>query len=139
VIAENTREHNLNNSSVVCKLECGAKSFLFTGDLEREGEEELLAAGAPLASSVLKVGHHGGKNSSSRRFIEAVRPELAVIPADYPMARGSPSREVLERLESAGVRIFWTGRDGAVIIDTDGINLTVKTGRRSKARAGSAP
>ena len=123
----------------MCRLECRAISFLFTGDLEREGEDELLTAGVPLEASVLKVGHHGGKTSTSRRFLEAVRPEVAVIPADYPVARGSPSRETLARLESAGVRIFWTGRDGAVIIETDGQNLSIKTGRRTKPARCATP
>ena len=135
--SDNRQHRNVNNASVVCRLECRAVSFLFTGDLEREGEEELLAAGVPLAASVLKIGHHGGKNSTSRRFLEAVHPEVAVIPADYPMTRGSPSRATLARLEAAGVRIFWTGRDGAVIIETDGKNLSIKTGR--KKRSSGAP
>jgi competence protein ComEC len=129
---DNRSHRNVNNASVVCRLECRAVSFLFTGDLERQGEDELLAAGVPLAASVLKVGHHGGKTSTSRRFLETVRPEVAVISADYPVARGSPSRETLARLESAGVRILWTGRDGAVIIETDGKNLSIKMGRKAK-------
>jgi len=136
--ADNRLHRNVNNASVVCRLECRAVSFLFTGDLEREGEDELLDAGLPLAASVLKVGHHGGRNSTSRRFLEAVRPEIAVIPANYPVTRGSPSRETLARLESAGVRIFWTGRDGAVIIETDGKNLSIKTGRKAQLSGPSA-
>jgi len=120
---------SLNNCSVVCRFECRAISFLFTGDLEREGEDELLATGIPLVASVLKVGHHGGKNATSMRFLEAVRPEVAVITTEYPRTRGSPSQEVVDRLESAGVRVFWTGRDGAVIMKTDGSNLSIKTGR----------
>ena len=128
---DNKVHRNINNASVVCRLDFGAKSFLFTGDLERDGEEELLEAGAPLKSSVLKVGHHGGKTSTSRRFLEAVRPDVAVILNEYPAARGSPNKEVLARLESAGVSIFWTGRDGAVIINTDGKTLSINTGRKT--------
>jgi competence protein ComEC len=138
VAVDNRQHRNVNNASVVCRLECRAVSFLFTGDLEREGEDELLAAGVPLAASVLKIGHHGGKNSTSRQFLEAVHPEVAVIPADYPVTRGSPSRETLARLESAGVRIFWTGRDGAVIIETDGKNLSIKTGRKKQSSGAPA-
>ena len=122
---------NINNASVVCRLDFGAKSFLFTGDLEREGEDELLEAGVPLKASVLKIGHHGGKTSTSRRFLEAVRPEVAVILNEYPAARGSPNREVMARLESAGICILWTGRDGAVIVETDGKTLSINTGRKT--------
>jgi competence protein ComEC len=127
----NQVHRNINNASVVCRLDFGLKSFLFTGDLEREGEDELLATGLPLKASVLKVGHHGGRTSTSRRFLETVQPEVAVILNEYPANRGSPNKEVLARLESAGVRIFWTGRDGAVIINTDGKTLSINTGRKT--------
>jgi competence protein ComEC len=124
-------EHQaVNNSSVVCKLSYGNRSILFTGDLESEGEEELLVSGLPLSASVLKIAHHGGKNSTSKRFLEAVRPEVAVITNDYPGLQGSPSPLVIQRLESAGAKIFWTGRDGAVTVETDGTDLVVRTGRR---------
>ncbi len=128
---DNKVHRNINNASVVCRLDFGEKSFLFTGDLERDGEDELLSTGVPLKASVLKVGHHGGKTSASRRFLEAVRPEVAVILNEYPAARGSPNKEVLARLESAGVHILWTGRDGAVIIETDGKSLSINTGRKT--------
>jgi len=128
---DNQVHRNINNASVVCRLDFGAKSFLFTGDLEREGEDELLEAGVPLKADVLKVGHHGGKTSTASRFLEAVKPEVAVILNEYPAARGSPNREVMARLETAGVCMFWTGRDGAVIINTDGKTLSINTGRKT--------
>ena len=71
-----------------------------------------------------KLRPQGG---SSKLF---VRRSLS-FPLSTLWHRGSPSREVLARLESAGVRIFWTGRDGAVIIETDGKNLSIKTGRKA--------
>jgi len=113
-------------------VEYGKVSFLFTGDLEREGEDELLAARASLASTVLKVGHHGGKNATTRAFLEAVRPKVAVISCDGPIFRSFPSQQVLERLESAGCQTFITGRDGAVTIRTDGKSLRCQTGRGDK-------
>ena len=109
-------------------------SFLFTGDLEREGEDELLNAGVPLTTTVLKVGHHGGKNGTTRRFLEAIQPKIAVIPAECPPSGGLPNRSVLERLEAAGVEIFWTGRDGAVTIETDGKTLSTTAGRSNRRR-----
>jgi competence protein ComEC len=124
-------EHRaVNNSSVVCKLQYGDKSFLFTGDMESESEEELLTSGLSLSASVLKIAHHGGKKSTSKRFLDAVRPEVAVITNEYPGVRGSPHPNVIQRLESAGTKIFWTGRDGAVTVETDGTNLVVRTGRK---------
>jgi len=120
----------VNNASVVARIEYGDVSFLFTGDLEREGEEELLASGMPLAATVLKVGHHGGKSSSTPRFLAAVKPRVAVISAEHPPRGGAPSRETLDRLDAAGIRVYWTGRDGAVTIETDGRTITdIRTGR----------
>ncbi|MGB6065579.1 MAG: DNA internalization-related competence protein ComEC/Rec2 [Desulfomonilaceae bacterium] len=129
VISRDNADRDENNSSVVCRLDYGNISFLFTGDLECEGEDELMSAGLSLKATVLKVGHHGGKNGTSGRFLKAVQPKIAVIPAEYPPSGGLPNRRVLERLESAGVETFWTGRDGAVTIETDGRTLSVTIGR----------
>jgi competence protein ComEC len=127
------RSRDVNNATVVCRLQYGAVSFLFTGDLEREGEAELLSAGVPLRASVLKVAHHGCGTSSTRAFLEAVHPRIAVIScSDSPFA-GCPDPAVLERLESIGAKIFWTGRDGAVTITTDGKTIRVATGRNGRS------
>jgi competence protein ComEC len=116
-----------NNASLVCRIEYGDVSILFPGDLEREGEAELLSAGIPLASTVLKVGHHGGKGASSADFINAVRPKIAVVSADYPNAENFPDPGLVEKLKSVGAELFWTGRDGAVIVHTDGKTVYVTT------------
>lgn len=126
--------HGLNDASVVCAIQCGHVSFLFTGDMEVPGEEELLASGIPLAADVLKVGHHGSRTSTSRRFVEAVQPKVAIISSDFRLARGGPGKEVIDRLLSAGSKVFWTGRDGAVIVQTDGQNVSVSTVRRDRDR-----
>ncbi len=133
-ITRNNAQRDENNASVVCRVDYGTVSFLFTGDLEREGEDELLNAGVPLTTTVLKVGHHGGKNGTTRRFLEAIQPKIAVIPAECPPSGGLPNRSVLERLEAAGVEIFWTGRDGAVTIETDGKTVSSTAGRSNRRR-----
>ena len=137
-ISRTNTHRDENNSSVVCRVDYGTVSFLFTGDLEHEGEDELLIAGVPLRATVLKVGHHGSKNGTTRRFLEAIQPKIAVIPAECPPSGGLPHSSVLERLESAGVEIFWTGRDGAVTIETDGSKVSTTTGRSKKGRSPGA-
>jgi len=122
----------VNNASVVCKCEYGETSFLFTGDVESDGEKELVASGLPLAASVLKVSHHGSKSSTSRAFLEAVKPKIAVISCEGPLLRVHPGRDVVERLEAAGARVYITGRDGAVSITSDGKDLSVRLGRPAK-------
>ncbi len=119
---------DLNNSSVVFRLDYGRVSFLFTGDLEHEGERELVQSGLPLEATVLKVGHHGCGTSSSMAFLQAVRPRVAVISCSDTNAGGCPTDDVLARLKAVGARILWTGREGAVVIETDGKKLRLKAG-----------
>src|SRR5579871_4551210 len=66
----------INNSSIVLRLEYGRNVFLLTGDAETESEGEILRSGQPLVCDVLKVGHHGGKQSSSAEFVAAARPRI---------------------------------------------------------------
>jgi competence protein ComEC len=123
-----SRRVNLNDTSLCMRIEYGHVSFLFTGDLERDGEAALLASGKDLRATILKVGHHGSKTSSGRSFLEAVQPKYAIISAGAPPYQRGPSKEVRERLQSAGAEVLWTGRDGAVIVETDGCRVSVRTG-----------
>ncbi len=120
---------DLNNECVLCRFQYGKASMLFAGDLEWEGERELLEAGVDVSATVLKVGHHGGKTTSSDEFLEAVRPKIVVLSAEYPSSGGLPNAATLERLRRSGADIFWTGRDGAVTIETDGSTVFVSTGK----------
>jgi competence protein ComEC len=114
-----------NNNSLVLRLDWGLTSFLFTGDLEQEGEASLLDSSQPLQHLVLKVGHHGSRYSTTEKFLAAIQPTVGVISVGTRNPFRHPTPEVLERLRAAGVRSFRTDRDGAVIIDTDGRTLTV--------------
>lgn len=132
-----SRDHSaadVNNASVVCRLDYGEVSFLFTGDLAEEGERELVASGAHLRSTVLKVGHHGCRKSTTKHFVEAVQPAVAVISCDSSPRGSCPDAGVLADLEAVDAKIFWTGRDRAVTIETDGKHLSVKTGKKSHRR-----
>ena len=105
----------LNDKSLVLKLSYQGKAFLFTGDLERAGEDKVvLGEGSNLNSHVLLVPHHGSRTSCSPAFLEHVRPTVCVISAGAGNAFGFPSLEVLKRLEGLGCGIFRTDRDGAV-------------------------
>ena len=78
-----------------------------------------------LHADVLKVGHHGSKNSTTQEFLDTVAPAIAIISAGEDNPYGHPSPELLERLENAGVRILRTDRDGAVHVLTDGERLEI--------------
>lgn len=99
-------EDEENNRSLVLHFSYGENSFLFTGDLEAEGEEELIAvSGDELHADVLKVGHHGSATSTAQEFLERVRPAYAFIPVGKN-TYGHPDGEVVKRLESAGTQVF---------------------------------
>lgn len=109
-----TDEQNSNAGSVVVKLAWGENSFLFTGDLPAEQEEELIRSRGDLKAAVLKVAHHGSKYSTSEKFLEAVEPYDAVISAGKNNRYGHPAPEVLEKLKAKGVKILRTDERGDI-------------------------
>lgn len=116
-----------NEVSNVIKISYGQHSFLITGDLDANGENLLLQEGAVLSSSVLKVGHHGSKTSSTVDFIKQVNPIYAMISVGADNAFGHPSNVVVERLKENQAIIYRTDDDGAIVCETDGKNLKVTT------------
>jgi competence protein ComEC len=116
-----------NNDSLVLRLKYGERTLLLPGDAEKQAESMMLEenSGAAMHADVLKVGHHGSKNSTMPKFLDAVRPGVAVISAGEDNPYGHPNPELLARLEMAGVRILRTDRDGAVHIVTDGEKLEI--------------
>ena len=112
-----------NDTSIVARFEYCSHSFLFTGDLTKKGEKILLALSsaeglsqkAPVDSTILKVGHHGSKTSSSAQFVEAVSPEVAVISAGRKNRYGHPNLETLETLARYGIEIRRTDKEGDIV------------------------
>jgi competence protein ComEC len=116
-----------NNDSLVLRLKFGERTLLFPGDAEKAVERSMLSENdeAILHSDILKIGHHGSKNSTTPDFLSAVNPQLAIISSGEGNPYGHPSPEVLDRLQSAGVRTLRTDTNGAIHIFTDGKNLEV--------------
>ncbi len=122
---------DVDNASVVVRIGYGDVSFLLTGDMFREGEAALVASGQHVQSDVLKVGHHGSRTSSSRVFVDAVRPTVAVISAGADNQFGHPHAETLEALGrhvDPGM-VLTTFERGDVRFVTDGRELEVRTER----------
>jgi competence protein ComEC len=116
-----------NDASTVALIEVGRVRFLLTGDAENGEENWLLSKSyEALRADVLKVGHHGSRTSSDSAFVAAVRPRVAVISVGAGNGYGHPSPETLRTLESQGVEVMRTDRDGTVILETDGRHLFAK-------------
>ncbi len=119
---------DINNNSVVLHLIMGRVSFLLAADIEQEAEFELIAQGADLSGTVLKVGHSGSNTSTTPEFLAVANPLVAVISVgDNPF--GHPSREVVERLKEklGSENIYRTDEQGTIEFITDGERLWVKT------------
>lgn len=104
-----------NNSSIVLKVTHGSVSFLFTGDAERESEEDILAAGYDLSATVLKVPHHGSESSTYYPFLRAIMPQYAVISVGEENSYGHASDAVLSRLRDANIKVFRTDIQGHIV------------------------
>ena len=109
-----------NNNSLILKIEYGNFSFLITGDAETDEEQSL---SGNLASTVLKVGHHGSKSSTSAAFLCQVKPQFAVISCGKNNDYGHPHQETLDRLAECSVEVHRTDEEGTIIFATDGTQL----------------
>ena len=116
-----------NEACDVVRVRYGKASFLFTGDMTKEQEAQLLADGRDVTATVLKVGHHGSDTSSSTAFLEAVAPRYSVISVGLDNSYGHPKPVVLERLRTVKSSILRTDEDGAIVFHTDGERLSVET------------
>ena len=114
---EKLEYEDLNNNSIVAKLTYNYFSVLFTGDIEKSEENILeIYKDRELESDVIKIAHHGSKTSSSKEFLEAVKPKIALIGVGENNTFGHPNNGVLERLENINCKIYRTDKMGEIEI-----------------------
>ncbi|MBC1970311.1 DNA internalization-related competence protein ComEC/Rec2 [Listeria marthii] len=114
-----------NDDSIVLKAILDNKVWLFTGDLEANGEQKLLDQ--PVKADILKVGHHGSKTSTSKEFIQQVQPTFAIISCGVKNRFGHPHAETLKTLDAAETMILRTDLQGEIIyIFGKGFEATLK-------------
>lgn len=123
--AEEYKDDDTNNSSIVILAEFGSTSFMFTGDAESVSEEEILKTfdASSLKCDLLKVGHHGSPSSTTEAFLSALSPKYAVISVGKN-SYGHPSQDVLDRLQAHNVQYYTTMDEGSIVFVSDGTNLT---------------
>ncbi len=119
---DDPKDWDTNNSSVVMRLEYGDVAFMFTGDVESEGESEITSYFGPneLKSQIIKMPHHGSNTSSSDEFVDWVNPDVAIISVGENNSYGLPHDEVIQAYEDRGTKIYRTDKHGTIIVTTDG-------------------
>lgn len=128
-----------NSNCIALRIRYRNVAIVLACDLEAVVEEDLAAHGAPLRADLLKVSHHGAGASSTAAFLQAIAPRFAVVSAGNGNRYGHPHAATLERLDSAGVRIYRTDRHGTVTAVTDGFALDVKGERGGPEDDGYRP
>ena len=113
-----------NNWSIGILLQYGENRFLFTGDAEKEAEEDILDTGEDISADVYKASHHGSKTGSSDEFLDKVNPTYAVISCGEGNKYGHPSAQTLNNFRSRGIKTFRTDNQGTIVAYSDGKNIT---------------
>lgn len=122
-------EEELNDGSIVLRVEYGGIGVLLAGDIQNDAEGKLLASGQVPESAVLKVAHHGSESGTSNELLQVVKPAYAVISVGADNSYGHPSRSVLDRLAATGAQVYRTDEQGAITIITDGKTVQVRSER----------
>lgn len=113
-------ENPLNNNSIVAQFNYNSFKMLFTGDIEKLAEQQILKTEkAEIRADILKVAHHGSKTSSIPEFIKAVRPKIALIGVGKNNTFGHPNQQTIKNLENIKCRIYRTDLQGEIIIKID--------------------
>ncbi len=122
-------ENANNNDSLVLEVTYRKRSVLLTGDAERMSEADMVGSGLLHPVTLLKVGHHGSRTSSTDDFLSAVSPQFAFISDGYKNQFRHPHRDVLDRLSAHHASIFRTDQCGLITFRTDGDRVQVNTFR----------
>lgn len=116
-------ENPLNNNAIVCMVKYKNRRILFTGDIEKVAENEMVKEYTNgLKADILKVGHHGSKTSTTKEFLDLINPSIALIGVGQNNKFGHPNEDVIKRLEEKNIQIYRTDEMGeiSVIIDKNG-------------------
>jgi competence protein ComEC len=109
-----------NDASLVVRVDVAGRRLLFPGDIEAGAEAALVASGAELRADVLALPHHGSRTSSSAIFLAAVAADVALASAPCGGRYAMPHPEVVARVRAHGLPLWWTGRDGALLVGLAG-------------------
>lgn len=123
VIYTGNDESDLNNTSIILRLDYGEVSFLFTGDATDKTERKILNKNIDV--DILKVGHHGSRYSTTQDFLKKVSPDYAIISVGNNNSYGHPHNETLEKFEKNNIEFHRTDIEGTILINTDGEDIKI--------------
>ena len=119
---ENAAYEEANEYSVVLLLRYGEFSAVLTGDLEGQGEADMLGylGEKEIHVDILKAAHHGSRDGTTAQFLDQISADTALISCGKGNRYGHPAPETVKRIEEAGMDIYDTKRDGQISVTTDG-------------------
>lgn len=115
---------DLNDMSAVTRINYGDTSVMFTGDATATVEKDLLKKNIDYSATILNVGHHGSKTSTSKSWLKAVDPEYAVICCGLNNDYGHPHQSVVNRLEEFGIKTYRTDLLGTIVFESNSKEFT---------------
>ncbi len=119
---------NVNNDSVGIKLVHGNDKVILAGDAEKTVESQILSHKIDISADLYKVSHHGSSTASSKKFVDAINPEYAVISCAKENDYGHPHKETLKLFKDKGIKVYGTYEGGTVIFTSTGDGLEVNKG-----------
>ncbi len=122
IMSANNNVNDLNNSSIVIQMYYFEQKYLFMADSEKEVEDSRQWNKV----NVLKVGHHGSNTSSTERFLNQVKPEIAIISVGVNNQYNHPSIEVLNRFKNLNTTIYRTDENGSLLLESNGKENIIK-------------
>lgn len=114
VVSPDRNHHDKNDNSLVLFTKIGNRNWLFTGDISKSVEEQIVRTFPNMQVDMLKVAHHGSNTSTADELLEVLSPKAAFIPVGRKNRYGHPDKDVVELLEQSGVDVYRTDEDGAV-------------------------
>lgn len=129
-LAPNGKEYDdLNDYSLVVRLQYGDNVFIFSGDAENKSEKEIMKKydSSYLKADVLQCGHHGSKSSTSSEYLSVIKPTYAIMSVGEDNKYGHPTPEVLKRLKKINATIYRTDINGTITCISDGNEITFET------------
>ncbi len=123
VLSVDDNDKNINDCSIVLKLNYLDTKYLFMGDASKSVEKKLLDK--DIKADVIKIGHHGSSYSSSKKFLESVKANIAIISVGKDNKYKHPTKSVLETLNNLNIKYYRTDTDGTIKLVSDGKNIEI--------------